>query len=130
MNPAEFIRDAVTSLEECEADPGIVVNMNRFHFQGVDEDVCSVCLAGAWMDKRQGFTENAGTFAAAEEFEGECFALDEFRLGRVHSALRFLDRTPPAGLPPTVPMTNYTFAAEQCKADLRELADRIADVLA
>ena len=130
--PGALLRDAVVALEECEDDPRYAIDMEAIHHYKTIWDLCLVCLAGAVMAKRLGCDRlDSLTWFRHDENGWPAFqllALEEFRNGSVASGLLHLG-VEDSTIPSHFPVTKYAAGAEQCKRDLRELADHLDEVV-
>lgn len=110
LKPSALIRLALNDLRECDEDPDYEIDMAFWHRRPREgHDKCLVCLAGACMSKSLGldiFCADKDLSTLVEElgFVGKDMdrarrrfdALDEVRMGQLHSAAGYLQI--PAGV--------------------------------
>jgi len=144
--PSGRIRFALEALEEFEARPNCKVAMSTYF--SVSDKTCFACLGGIANLTRHGAFENLnprslwftkdldrkrssargefGSFACSE-FEAFESSLDEFRSGSVENGLSLMQKVLPPSIPPLVPITSHFVNAERFKAEMEELAARLAE---
>ena len=104
LKPSALIRSALQDLKDCDAEDEYEIDMGFWHRRPREEgDTCLVCLAGACMSKSlgvaideadkdlQNLIETMGFISKdADRARRRFDALDEVRLGQLHSAVGYL----------------------------------------
>ena len=119
--PSELLQLALDDLRKCEADPRFKIDMSQW-VTPVNE-VCYVCLAGSVMIQELGASPEK--WCAPLHFQygvsDKLWALNQFRLGLLCSAYKFLGRELPENLPERVCVTRHNDDKEQFHQDMESL---------
>lgn len=104
--PSVAIRQALADLAECETDSRYEIYMKTWH--DPKDGVCFVCLSGSVLAKRFGVSprEHIDVQSCIVPSRNMLMALDEFRMGYIHSALMRLKRKP-GDLPEFINIESY-----------------------
>ena len=124
--PSDLIRVALADLRQIEKRPEYVVDMDIWHESRLH--TCAVCFAGAVMALELGIGVNTNMEASDfnDDIAPKLEALEEFRAGEVDVGLEYLGRQ--TNPPIKVDITPYEKSPTQFKADMHDLANKLADL--
>jgi hypothetical protein len=120
--PSELLAVALRDLELCEQDPRYVINMDQWHLP-IADGLCAVCLGGAVLAKSLGTPIHFLTDGNLHFEANKLTALDAFRFGGIHRALRRLGIQIPESVKQFAYVTEYRKEPERFKDDIRTLID-------
>jgi len=142
--PSTIIRRALDDLKAVEKNPKYCVDMGAWHEPRYDdraigpEPVCAVCLAGAVIANRLHADPNddlspgmIGMISRSQDLANKLDALDDFRMGNVHTALDTMGKLTPRALievPDDVTVPPYNVNRAGFKRALRRIAAKLQSV--
>lgn len=129
MRPSALIRLALADLEQAEAADGYQIDMNNWHIWDDENDVCSVCLAGAViafsLDGKRGhefwpddFYKDGKPTRTADYLR----ALDYFRVGALWEGLTSMEQEP---IDQEIAVVPYEDDPAEFKRDMLEIVTRL-----
>lgn len=123
--PSKLIRVALADLAKCERSKLYKIDMHHWH---TPNGKCKVCFAGSVMAQSLGCPRHK--LLVPDDFdadtENKLGALDDFRIGEVHVALRALE-LPTDGLPEYRDIASYGAEPQRFKRDMLKLAKDLAE---
>lgn len=120
MKPSELIRLALGDLDKCEKSDDYAIEMEDWHAPNEETGVCEVCLAGSVMAQTLEIdkAKSVSTCDLEKKWENRLDALEEFRVGRIHSGIAIM------GLEtlPDREIARYAADPAKFKVEMEELA--------
>ncbi len=127
--PSVLINQALADLKKIEKNRNYVIDMQVWHAPKTKKEKCQVCLAGAVMscrlDVRPSQHKHLMDYEDTE-LAPKLRALDDFRKGKIDTALSELGHDVPLGMPSWVIAPDYDYEGpEDFKKYLANLAKEL-----